>query len=911
MLKKALYLIMGGLFIFFIYNNYIKEDKIEIRDVNENVQTENIRYNVGKNYEIEAENLIENKENENTYFKTAKAIFDTLKISGKEAIVDKYQNMVLEGDILGETNSGWDFTTEKINYDEKKEKFYSESKIIAKNPEEKMNLVADKFDANSGFTVINLVGDVKLQTPTLELTSKRVRYDRENKMVRFTTNIRFKAKNLESGKGTIDRISGRMNSAIYDLERGKLTVWGKFEIYYMGYVISANNMMYYKETGNVNIYDNVQISKEDIEINMRKMYYNDNTEKIVLTGPITGNKGNYEFESAYGDIETKTENEKIRILQDVVITNEENQIKLFADEVKYDLKSSKLDILGNRQIKLEGEEFTATSKNAKYDLETNVLTVDEDYEFIQDNLKILGNKLDFNTETEMGNSQNNKLRNQDLKMESSFLEFNLSNKEYILRENVKVEREDYILNTENMIINNKEGKILIPEEFEVNSQKENFNLIGINGEFQNINNEDETRAKKLIIKDSVDIQKDDFFITANMLDYNLDEETGQLEGDLNIKNEKQGIDIDADRGTYKKGGSLVLYDDIDIKKDNNKLNTEKMTYKTQNEKLIFDNPGEITNEEKNYKINYEKGNYQSTTEILNMDNVKGQKDDIYIESDYAKYDSENELLTLTENVKIIKENIVITGSEMTYDMTTSDIESNSKVNIKKENVLIVANYVKINMNSEYLESEDVVVTTDQGDRLSGNKMFGKLSNMEFDFVGDLQADLTNNTSFYGDRAKMFFVENDSDEYEVTRGEINDNTRFIYGQMDLTADYLEIDNNKNLVFGKGNPKLKVQESTEVVSEYIYLELDKKVGRMENNVKMTNKGIEEAGTVNATSDKAILRNEERKIEFLGNVEVYKGQNTVQTDKGTMDLDTNVLSGVGNTKFKLSADKKEEGD
>jgi len=57
--------------------------------------------------------------------------------------------------------------------------------------------------------------------------------------------------------------------------------------------------------------------------------------------------------------------------------------------------------------------------------------------------------------------------------------------------------------------------------------------------------------------------------------------------------------------------------------------------------------------------------------------------------------------------------------------------------------------------------------------------------------------------------------------------------------------------------------------------------------------------------------LLRNKTKKIELEGHVVVYKGKNKVETNEGTMDLQTNILSGTGNTKFKLSVEEKDKGE
>ncbi|OQY07040.1 MAG: LPS export ABC transporter periplasmic protein LptC [Fusobacteriia bacterium 4572_132] len=902
MLKKGLYIIMGGLFLFFLYNNYIKKEEIVINKINENIETKNIKYNIGKNYEIEAERLIEDQKSEETHFNMAKAIFDTLKIRGKEAVVDKYNNMILKGNIIGKSDNGWEFRTDKIKYNERKEEFYSETKVIAKKTDQNITIMSDKLKANSNFNIVTLYENVNLVSEKVQLTCKKARYDRTKEILKLSGNIRFKGKKIGSEKGEISRIAGNFNSAIYDLKRKKLTIWGKFEIYYLGYKIKANNMIYYNESGNINMYDNVSISKDDLNAKMKKVYYNNETKKMVLTGPIRGEKNGYNFEAKYGEIETDTEN--IKIIEDVMINNTENNMKLLADEIDYKKNNEILEIKSNRNktIKMIGEDYKIETTEAEYDIKNQNMFIENKFVFTREKMEITGEKLKFKTDTKIGLSENNKLIDENLEINSKIVNFNLETKKYELKKEVEVETDEYKLITEKMIIDNNEERIKIPIEFKIIGLKRELKLNATNGEFFN-------KTKKFLIYDGVKVEIDDFIIDAKEMTYNMETEKGFLEKEIHIVNTKENIDIKADRANYNKGKTLLLTGNLKIKKDENELITEELEYKIDEEKAYLNKNGKLLNLSEDLIVNYNNANYDKQKSILEIEEINGRKEDVIFSSKKAEYDNVQKKFIMKQDVEIKKNDILIESEELIYFTEKKDVISENEIKIREKNLLIIAQKGKINIGKEEMQATDVILTTDEGDRMSGKRMEGSLSKKEFDFEGDLKAELRDDISFNGDKAKMFFIKNELEKYEVIRGEIKENAEFNYGEMKLISNYLEIDNLKNLVFGKGEPKLKIAETTDVKAEYIYLELEKEIGRMENNVKITNKGIENVGSVNATSDTALLRNETKKIELKGNVVVYKGKNKVQTNEGTMDLRTNVLSGIGNTKFKLSLEKKEE--
>ena len=192
--------------------------------------------------------------------------------------------------------------------------------------------------------------------------------------------------------------------------------------------------------------------------------------------------------------------------------------------------------------------------------------------------------------------------------------------------------------------------------------------------------------------------------------------------------------------------------------------------------------------------------------------------------------------------------------------------------------------------------------------MSGDEIDGNYFTKEFNFKGNLKSKLKDGASFTGKLAKMFFVENAQDEYEVTRGEIKQETTFRYKDMDMKSDYLELDNMKKMAFGKGNPVMKLDMGTNMTAEYIYLNLNDETGILQNGVKITNKSAD-SGVVNTLADRALLKNREKKVEMSGNVQSYQGDTKVEADKGVYDIKTQQMKGEGNIKFKFNINEGKE--
>lgn len=905
MLKKALYAVMASLVLLFIYNTYIKKDTLiqTLRYIKESIETDNIKYHVKSGYEIFAKNVIENKEAQTTTFKLAKALFNDMQIKGKEALLDKYKNMFFKGDIIGNSSDGWEFKTDELKYDNMKEKYNSKGKVFAENKKKKVNIVGDSMESNKDFTVITISGNVKLLAENLNLTAEKVIYDRARNIVRLNDNINFIAQNFKTKKGVIDKLTGNFNYGIYDMKAKQLTVWSKYTVYYMGYVIKADNMIYYAENGNLNAYDNVQIEREGAVVKLNSIFYNNATKKMTLSGPITGNMEEYNFKADYGEIDT--EKETMLIANNLSLYTTENTVT--ADEIIVDNKK-KIAYINSKyapNITLTGPDYRFYSKRAEFDMNKNIGYLPEKFEGYSGEYAVNGKTLKINTVTQKGTIEGVLLKKNSDNFFADFLDFDLLNKKHIFRQNVKAFYGDNVLKTNSIIMNEDDNTIFINDKFTVENNRENLRMESVNGWYY-----DTTREVKS--ESGIKVTKDDYIITGKKGDYNLDTEEGSLKQNILIVNKKENLQIKTEEINYKAGEYLKVPQSVEVRKDGNILILKNGEYSLKDDKGYSRVPGVLENVKDKLKVFFKSSEYDKKQGKLILDDFKGKKEDVDFSSDSSIYDEKKRSFTMEKNAVIKQKDLTGYSERFIYYKDSGDVTSDTVINIKQDNILTKVASGKINVKSKTLTGKGVTVTTEQGDRVKGDTIDGDYEDKEFNFKGNLDARLKDGIYFTGKLAKLFFVENANKDQEITRGEIKQDTVFKYKDMNMKSEYLEIDNMKKIVFGKGKPTMKLDEGTNMTADYIYLDVDNETGTLQNSVKITGRNTE-TGIVNTLADRAFLKNKEKKVEMSGNVVSYQGDTKIEADKGVYDIKTQQLHGEGNIRFKynINSNKGKEND
>lgn len=1001
MWKKLLYLIMGGIVLLFIYNSYIKEpEDFKIPEMEEEVETDNMRYNIGDKYRIDARNVVEKGKEEITVFEAAKAFFSGVRLKGKEATVDKYKNMILTGNIIGKSKYGIDFNTETIKYDDATKRFTSTTKFTAKQALNKLSLEGDSFEAPESFDIITLIGNVKIVYDTMTVTCDKGIYDRINKNIKLYDNIKFTGKNLKTDKGTIKNIKGSTSYGVYDITAQTFTAWGIFEVLYDGYTIKGNNLLFEKKTGNMTVYDNVSVVKEDINVTMGRAFYDGTTKKMTFTDNITGKKDGYVFNCNLGELDTETEDFTAR--EKLTITKDD--IRLGAASMSYKKEENNLYLLADEKnkVNISGKQFNGYTTAARYNSKEEKLYLKEDFTLFyrreKSTYKITGKNMAYDVNSESGkfDTPNIKKTEEEGKpyqyfndqITADFIDFDIKKEFHKLTGAVKGYYEDYIFSGDTAVLNQKDEIVYTEDKFTISNVKEKLTLRGKNGKFR-------SKEKIVNIIDGVEASKEEYVVKGDKLVFNIDTENGELTGNVEIKKPKDNTVVTAPKLIYRKeltskvkpvkevpkNDKLQFTNKVkeneretqmwykldkdkvqkaEIPKDDGKfavkeiilageviLVRESTTVKTRDvrydetEKIgYFDYEGTVTDDKNKLKAKGRKGKYDENKKMFYAGDVtgtkivdyKGKDNDVEFSGEQGAYDSDKEIFKLQRNVKITVDDIVTTGNQLDYYINTDEVKSDTPLTVRQKNLQLVGKKGTVNLEKKTVKADFVTVTTDEGDKMSGDYLEGDYNLKEFNFKENLNAALTDGSTFSGKTAKMFFIEQ-NDEYKVSRGEIKERAKFNYKDMMLESEFLELDNIKRFAYGRQKPKLKMidkapstavtkgavttnaavkQNDTETSADYIYLDIEKELGYMERNVAVTHKNSDEKlGIMNSKSDKAILRNNEKLIEMEGNVVVTQRANTIFTDKGIVNLRTNELSGDGNINFKYKIEKQKKED
>ncbi|MGL5428274.1 MAG: LPS export ABC transporter periplasmic protein LptC, partial [Cetobacterium sp.] len=177
-----------------------------------------------------------------------------------------------------------------------------------------------------------------------------------------------------------------------------------------------------------------------------------------------------------------------------------------------------------------------------------------------------------------------------------------------------------------------------------------------------------------------------------------------------------------------------------------------------------------------------------------------------------------------------------------------------------------------------------------------------LNNMNLDFIGNVSGRIYQDgvpVNFKGDFVRAYFKKNATGKNEIQRVEIRKNAVVEKEGTTLYSDYLEIQPEKKLVFGKDNTKVIMKDAngvvTTVTANIMTGNLNTEVIDLVGKVVIVRKDKDK--TLNATSTKAKLKNKENLAELRGDVFVDDGDSIITADEVDYDMKTNKAKARGN--------------
>lgn len=909
MLKKLMNLFMIFLIAIFIYNNYFREQEEVVIDLNKDVETTDVQYKF-EDFTVVADKQTDISKSGSSEFNKAKAFFSNSFVKGKTAIVDKINNMVIKDDVFGENKeSGWKFDAVQLNYNNKKDIWTTDEGIKAYNEKDEAEITADTFSSNSSFTQMTLKKNVKMIMSDKEVLADEAFFDTEKELLIISGNVSVRNLNINE-LNEFKEIKGLFPKVTYNMKQGIMSAKGDNTIFYDNYKLTAKQFKFLEKTDKMIIENDVKIVKDDITLTMKKAEYHGQKEKIYLFGKIFGDDKIAEFEADNGEIATTTED--LLLTGNVKISNDSNLI--LADKVKYTKSKKLIEAYADegKEVSFENEDSKFFTDYAIYFYDDETLNAPNKYRAAGNQLNGTGSNLIYNLKTEKASSKNIDFTNSDSRIIANKGKFNLLKEYYEIEGNAKLYSDMYIISGNKAIINRAENKAKIPGDYVI--VKENETGMKISGK----NLEYNADSKLLYSKSKTNVYKtslnEDLEMSGTSFTYDMNNEIATFEN-FDGTERKHDFRIEGKEGIYVAGQSVKISGDINYYHNEYTGETDRIIYDLNEEKVYFPFENILKATGKGINGKTQKGEYNINSELFYGEKFTGTNVDANMKSDEINYDYKTQIAKLTGNVTVEENGLKVESEEIIYYEQTNFAVSENDVLITKQNAKLVAADAKLDMNKQVFEANEAVLTTENGDYFKGDYVFGDYLKNEFDIRGNLEAtvytrneeeinnkELAQQNSpmeFAGEVAKVFFLEQETGELWISRGEIKKDTKFIYEGMDMESEFLEFDIEKEFVFGKGGSSLKLDQGNKIISESIYLDTVNQTGTIREDVKIFNLN-DEAGEVNTKADVAFLDNKNSKVNLKGNVEAYKGETKLTADNGVYDLETNLLEGKGNVLF-----------
>ncbi|MFK4785792.1 hypothetical protein [Fusobacterium sp. MFO224] len=368
MKKKILYLLSLVGVLILGYFNYYKEEE-GIKEVSAKIETIDVNY-TSSGYQIKASKQIDDTKLNTTSFENSEIKFKEMELKSDNVLLDSAKNIFLENNIYGNNGKGWEFTSEKLSYNQLKDLLSSDTGLKAFNKKEELEIQSNIFKTNKDFTYIDLNEEVVLKNKGLKLKSDKGRYTADNKVMILSENGQIES----SGSGE-NILKGKFERGRYNNETKILEIFSPFEINYNGVILKGRELWYN------DLSKEIRINKEP-EIYLKKdsglEKYGDKEGKFT-SDKIQGNLGTMIFNfigNANGQITSldKKTNEK------VLSTYKGNNLKVYLKKEAsgYDIS----EIKGKEQVVISRNNQILKSNDISINLYKNIALGERDNKII-------------------------------------------------------------------------------------------------------------------------------------------------------------------------------------------------------------------------------------------------------------------------------------------------------------------------------------------------------------------------------------------------------------------------------------------------------------------------------------------------------------------------------------------------
>lgn len=924
MLKKAMIAIIVLFIGFFIYTLFIKEDEINYTE-NYKTTSYGVEYKNGI-YKLKAKEMIENAEDNTVIFNEVQVFYENAFLKGKTALKQTNDDISLIGDVVGENpQNGWDVKGQELNYYKDFggikdfDRFNSNQPMEANNSIKKLMISGDYFESSKNFDDILLERNVNVKTDNFEMIGEKAIYKTE--ILELIGNVEIEIKSLNTKNEKDNSIIGVFPGTIYDTNAKILTATGAYQMFYKEFVINADELIYDENTDILTSKGNVNISGENLYGTFAEASFNIKEDKIYFTGPINATYNNMNFTGDKGVYDNAKET--FEVTGNGIVTSEENV--LHAERFFYTKKADMVEIFGgNGVFTYMASNRELTGSYAKFFVGKNLVEVPGVFKFkyatsTGENVEGTGEALQLNTQSQKGDANKPVLLQGKDRIEAQKGILDFTNGIHKLKGKVLGDYGDYKISTEEVDYIEKNETVVINTQYTLTSKIGDFKIWGTNVIFDTVN-------YKIDAKNKTNFKNSNLEAYGTDLIYDMAKKEGKFTKDFYGKIPSNGMELSGNKVDFKLNSFITLKENVKGNHKDFMVISNNVTYYYLEESIVMPEAANIKTKDKGLDGKAEKGLYDLKKLSYTGHNFNGWSEKATVNSDYLYYDLSKDEVFLKENI-VIKDKETgteIKGKEIVYYIKTDIINSKEPLEIKRDNIFISSKSGTANLKDKILTLDKTILTTSNKDRISGDKLQVNLLKNEFKFEGNIdgslysldeaqlkgikEIDYSNPIRFKGDLTKAFFVQNGDNRYIITRNEIINSSEFYYKDMKLQGDFIEIENDNQKIFAKGNSKLSLESGNKISAESITLDMLKEITNFKNNVTISNTAGA-VGGINTRADKAIFRNKDNLVDLEGNIESYKGKTKIQADKGVYDLANNKLNGKGNIFLSLDFETAEQ--
>lgn len=884
--KKIIYGIAVVIVVVLGYFNYFGEEG-ELGKTEQVIETSNVTYK-NEDYVVEAELQKDYiKENE-TGFEKAKAKVNEMFISGDNVFIDKVRNLTLQNNILGISPNGWSFKADKVDYNKLKDEVTSTTGVTAINEERGITISGKNFTTNSKMSYIELNQDVVLENKDIALRGDKGNYDDLSKVVLLSDNIK-----LEGRGENQNLIDGDFKTLKYNIDSRILEAWEPFNALYKGVKISAESLYFKEDTEALKISKNVVIEVNGFKIYVDRLDKDGNNPLLNIAGKIKGSNGIYSFEGDSGVYDTES---KILTITGNIIGSSTKGEKIEGEKLVYNTESKLMTLSGKKDVKYSSVDGELITKVFNYNSDTKELTTDGSYSFSGPKYESKGKNLYYNDSSKNMRITDgyllDKSKNQRLKGEK--IAYNTVTQDSSIVGNAYMEDGKYSLASESIIYTGADKNVKINGKYIVKSLTSDMKFQGKDASYNQ-------ESGEFLSDGAVTLQSKDYTAKGTDLTYNTGTGFGKLGSSIEVTNPKDNIKITGDNFSFKNGEYLEIDGNLHMEGENIIVDSQKARYSLIDKNIYIPEKIDFKSKDgKTYGI-MDKGVYYTESSKFIGDNFNGKSNTSSLTSQKMTYFSQEERVLFQGSVVMQDVETTFRGERVEYYPKTEIVKSLDRYTIDYKDFKFKGANGIFNNKSGILDGNKSDITTINGDRFISDKIHGNLNEMIIDFTGNVNGEVNDKgaiTRFKGDFARVYFK--NSGKYEILRSEVRENAVFIQEDKKLESDYIEIDSNRRLVFSKENTKLTITDDvngeTLIKSSVAEVDIEKDIATLIGNVEIVNNNSE-YGLTNVTADRGIIRQKAGTVELIGHVEIENNESIVQADRGIYDMKNKKIKASGN--------------